>query len=238
MKTLVVIPWEADEFILEHERGTLPDDVDVQGLENGEPLYGYSNIVRNTSLFLDAVKQAQRDGYDAVISACFADTGVEVARKLVDIPVLGCLRVGLHVAGMLGNKICVLMPDMSRYGGNTRHIVESYGFGHMAVVRGSDLGGMDIVISRLQYLQNGGEIPAPVGELVDVIIKSAVEDGADVVLLGSGALQGMEQMLTDELTKRDYDIPVVNPMTAAVEIAKGLGVLKLSHGHIGYPKED
>ncbi len=45
----------------------------------------------------------------------------------------------------------------------------------------------------------------------------------------------MDKLLRSELLKKGYDIPVVNPLPVAVEVARALVNLKLTHSRITYP---
>jgi len=47
-------------------------------------------------------------GYDAVIIACFDDTGLDAARCLTDRPVIGIGEAAYHFAAMLANKFSVV----------------------------------------------------------------------------------------------------------------------------------
>ena len=57
------------------------------------------------------VKKAEEDGYDAIISWCGGDPGVEEARTLVDIPVIGPGEAMLVLASLMGKKVgCIHHP--------------------------------------------------------------------------------------------------------------------------------
>ncbi len=52
--------------------------------------------------FLDAFREAERQGYDAVVPLGTLDLGVDAGRCVVDIPVVGPSESMLHIASMLG----------------------------------------------------------------------------------------------------------------------------------------
>jgi allantoin racemase len=229
MKTLVIIPWPNAPL------PGLPEGVESKALNDGVPLRGYLDVARNEHLFLDAVVQAEKDGYDAVLSLCFADTGIEVARKLVDIPVLGCTRVGIHVCGILGHKACVLQPDFELNYYTTKHTIDSYNMGDFAQIVNPGVDSMAAFASANAYNSTGLVTP-PLQSLVDACVKSIKEDNTDVITFGSGALVGAENAIHTELKKIGYDIPVVNPMAAAIGLANVLSALKLTQSRFGYPR--
>src|SRR5437899_8252009 len=53
-------------------------------------------------IFHDAFRQAEREGYDAVVPLGMLDIGVEGGRSAVDIPVVAPLQAVLHVAAQVG----------------------------------------------------------------------------------------------------------------------------------------
>ncbi|MGQ0549521.1 MAG: aspartate/glutamate racemase family protein [Armatimonadota bacterium] len=79
--------------------------------------------------------EAERRGFDAVITGCAGDPGVEAAREMVRIPVIGPGQAALHTAAMLGYTFSVLSPLDSTVG-PTRALVRHHGLeGRCASVR-------------------------------------------------------------------------------------------------------
>lgn len=72
----------------------------------GDPYY---QLLRDPEMVEGAI-QAQREGYDAVIMGCYGDPGIEVARAILDIPVIGvgessrvvCRYLGATMIGVIG----------------------------------------------------------------------------------------------------------------------------------------
>ena len=54
------------------------------------------------------LKKANQDGYDAVILACFSDPGLDAAKEISTIPVIGIEEATLHIAAMLGAKFSIM----------------------------------------------------------------------------------------------------------------------------------
>ena len=227
MKTLLIIPWPNDPI------PGLPEGVDCKALNDGVPLRGYVDVARNEHLFLDAVVQAEKDGYGAVVSLCFADTGIENARKMVNIPVLGCTRVGMHLACILGHKVCVLQPDYELNANTTRNIIDIYNMGSFAKLVNPHVDSLTI-FNDVQQAAASGKAGDAIQKCVDAIIRSLEEDGTDVVVFGSGALAGAEDILRAELSNRRYEVPVANGLPAASGFAQVLDGLQLSQSRTGY----
>lgn len=57
---------------------------------------------------LRAVVAAERDGFDAVIIGCASDPGVEEARQLVTIPIIGPAEASFQAAHSLGEKFAII----------------------------------------------------------------------------------------------------------------------------------
>ena len=53
-------------------------------------------------IMIESVVQAEKEGYQAVITGCAGDPGLDAARELVRIPVTGPGESGLILAAMLG----------------------------------------------------------------------------------------------------------------------------------------
>ena len=46
---------------------------------------------------LELVRQANQEGYDAIVLACFSDPGLDAAKELSDVPVLGIEETTLAI---------------------------------------------------------------------------------------------------------------------------------------------
>ncbi len=55
-----------------------------------------------------AALAARRGTYDAAVIACFGDPGLDAAKELVDVPVLGISEAAFHAACMLGRRFGVV----------------------------------------------------------------------------------------------------------------------------------
>ena len=61
---------------------------------------------------LRLVREAEKDGCDAVIVWCGGDPALRAARELVDIPIIGPGESMRLLASMLGDKPCGVTPDI------------------------------------------------------------------------------------------------------------------------------
>lgn len=166
--------------------------------------------------------------------ACFGDEGVEAARELVRILVLGPLNVGLHVAGVIGHKTLLLVTDYR--GGRYLSLsnVARYGLENRVIIWGTNASIPEAFNAFAAYTATG-QISPFINEMADIYAKSIEEDATDVIVFGCGALKWMKEVLEEQLDKRGYSITVINPLPVAVRMAELLITMKLSHNLVGYP---
>jgi len=69
--------------------------------------------------FLDAYREAERQGYDAVVPLGTLDLGVDAGRCVVDIPVVGPSEAMLHIGAMLGRRFGIICMTISFFRSGT-----------------------------------------------------------------------------------------------------------------------
>ncbi|MEW6602845.1 MAG: aspartate/glutamate racemase family protein, partial [Nitrospirota bacterium] len=161
---------------------------------------------------IEAIVEAEKKGYDAVFSACLTDSGIAEGRELVNIPVLGSLKVSMHVYAMLGHRFTILMPN-EYIGKYIQETIHKYGFEGRGSVRAlkRSMTAEDAVSAFLQYKRGGKSPGFIIDDLVSECVDAIREDDAEVLGMGCGTLVWAADMVSDELRKRGYDIPVLNP---------------------------
>jgi allantoin racemase len=171
------------------------------------------------------VREAEEEGMDAVIINCFGDPGLDAAREVVSIPVLGPCEASMHVAAMLGHKFSVitvlerLIPELELH-------AQKYGVGwKLASARSVDLPVLDLEKGREQF----------VGRMVEKAVEAIEEDGAHVIVLGCTGLAGLDAQVKDGLREKGYEVPVIDPASTALKIAEALVDAKLAHSKRSYP---
>lgn len=82
--------------------------IDVAGLERNPAVNSNSEATMAAVDFVRRVQQAEKDGYDAVISYCYADVGVDAARQMANIPVIGPLEASVLTGILLGRKLSIV----------------------------------------------------------------------------------------------------------------------------------
>jgi allantoin racemase len=171
------------------------------------------------------IVEAERDGVDAVICNCMDDPGVEAAREMVSIPVIGPCETSMHIASMLGHRfsvIGVLEADDRPFHDHARKAGLE---GKLASVRA-----VNIPVLELEDRNRA------VSALVEQSVKAVREDGAHVIIFGCTGMAGMARDVEEGLRQQGItDVPVIDPAKLAFKIAEALADMGLSHSKRTYP---
>ncbi|WP_298943934.1 aspartate/glutamate racemase family protein [uncultured Microbacterium sp.] len=152
---------------------------------------------------VDLVRQDQQaGGSDAYVIACFGDPGLDAARELVDVPVIGIAEAAMHAATLAGRTFAVV-TTLSR----ARDLVARYGMGDAAVW----LTAAEIPVLELE--DTGSEAAASIARLCH----EAVRREADVIVLGCAGMADLCRMLT-----ATAGVPVVDGVASAVGLATAM----------------
>lgn len=166
---------------------------------------------------LELVKRANQEGYDAVIIACFSDPGLEAAKEISKIPVIGIEESSLHVAAMLGARFSVITPRRQRIPSKREHV-------HM---RGLDYFLASVRSLDLSVAETDTE-PEKTKRRVMEVARQAVEDGAEVIILGCAGMAGYAPEIESQL-----NIKVIDPSAVALKLAEALADFGLTHSKAG-----
>ena len=172
---------------------------------------------------LKLVEQAEADGYDAVILACFSDPGLEQAREVVSILVTGIQEIALHVATMMGHKFSILTLNKERVPSKERGVGGYNVQSALASVR-------PIGLSVAESDAN----PDLARERIKAVAKvCAEEDGAEVAILGCAGMAGYA-----EDVKAALGMEVIDPSSVALKVTEALvasGIKHAKRGLYAYP---
>ncbi len=167
---------------------------------------------------LELVKKANQNGFDVVILACFSDPGLDAAKEVSDIPVVGIEEATLHMAAMLGAKFSIMTPRQQRIPSKIEH-VHLRGMSHfLASVRSLDL-------SVAETEADPGKTKK---RLIEVAKTAVCEDGAEVIVMGCAGMAGYAQEIEEAL-----NIKVLDPSAVALKTAEAMADLGLSHSKVG-----
>lgn len=179
---------------------------------------GYYDEAMAVPGMLQAI-QSEQD-FDAVVIACFDDTGLDAARCITDKPVIGIGEAGYRVASMLANKFSVV-TTLSRSVPALEHNLHRYGMERQCVrVRASDI----------PVLELENEASGAVHKIAGEIELAMAEDKAEAIVLGCAGMVD----LADKLSAQ-FSIPVLDGVTCAVSLCESLVRLQVKTSpQVGY----
>ena len=155
---------------------------------------------------------------DAVIIACFDDTGLDAARCLTDRPVIGIGEAAYHFASMLANKFSVV-TTLARSVPALEHNLHRYGLAaRCARVRSSE-----VAVLELEHPGSDAcdRISAEIGRAV-------AEDRAEAIVLGCAGMADLAGRLSAE-----HGLPVLDGVSCAVRLAEAMVGLGLRTSRLG-----
>lgn len=155
---------------------------------------------------------------DAFVIACFDDTGLDAARSLVEVPVIGIGEAAMHVATLLAIRFSVV-TTLAVSVPALEHNVHRYGFAH----RCGRVRACEVPVLALEDPASGAR-----ARISAEIERARAEDRAEAVVLGCAGMAGLAAALTLE-----HGIPVIDGVAAAVKLAEGLHALGLRTSKAG-----
>lgn len=160
---------------------------------------------------LAEIAAGEKRGCDAAVIACFDDTGLDAARSLVDIPVLGICEAALAAASMIATRFSVV-TTLPRSIVPLEALVRRYGMDGRAFVSASG-------IPVLALEEDDPQIRR---QLLAAMTEALQRDRSDAVVLGCAGMAYLTRDLSEEL-----GVPVVDGVSAAVRFAESLAALGL-----------
>ncbi len=167
---------------------------------------GYYDEAMSLPGLLHEIARGEADGAEAVVIACFDDTGLDAARALATIPVIGLCEAACMTAAMLAKRFTVVTTlDRSRV--PVEELVRRYGMGDRANVRASN-----IPVLSLEDPNSGAR-----DRLRSEIVKAIEDDKAEAIVLGCAGMADLARTL-----QREFGMPVIDGVGAAVKQAEAL----------------
>jgi len=167
---------------------------------------------------LELVKRANQEDYHAIIIACFSDPGLEAAKEISKIPVIGIEESSLHMAAMLGAKFSVITPRRERIPSKREHV-------HM---RGLDYFLASVRSLDLSVAETDAEPEKTKERVLEVAQKAVDEDGAEVIILGCAGMAGYAKEI-----ERKLRVKVLDPSAVALKVAEAMADLGLTQSKRG-----
>jgi allantoin racemase len=155
---------------------------------------------------------------DAIVIACFDDTGLDAARCQADVPVIGIGEAAYHAASFLSCKFSVI-TTLGRSVPGIEANLKRYGLdARCAKVRATE-------IPVLELERND---PGTLGRIRSEIARALEEDRAEAIVLGCAGMADLMSRLSDE-----FKVPVIDGVACATTFAEALAATGLKTSKIG-----
>lgn len=192
--------------------------VDVVNPEKG-PI-GLESYYHN---FLAAVEvhkvivDAEKNGYNGVVIACYGDPGIEAAKELVNIPVVGITEASYALARMLATKFLVVVSAEAAVPRQIRYI-KSLGIPDFQyAVRPIGLTVLGVMSDRMSAKDL-------IAENCKIALK---ETGSELIVMGCSGFSGLRDDLENQL-----QVPIIDPVVAGVHICTTLISMGLAQSKV------
>lgn len=171
---------------------------------------------------LDGIRRAEADGFDAVIIGCFGDPGLDAARELVEIPVIGPGESSLLLAASLGHRFSVITILDSVIAAQELQAYKAGVRDKLASVRATDIPVLSLMKDR----------DATLKRVIEVGRRAVEEDRADSLVLGCMTMSflGVAPEVSATL-----GVPVINAGLTALKSAETLVSMEMSHSKRAFP---
>lgn len=151
-------------------------------------------------------RQAEKEGFDAVVIYCFSDLAIDAARENVRIPVVGPGEVALAAADMISLRFAVVTTISSNISRTERRLMKN----GIAREKMKAVLALDIPVIELR------ENPQVTKQYLEKVCETAISEyGTDTIILGC---LGMAQY--GEALEKKYGIKVLDPAFLAVGYAE------------------
>jgi allantoin racemase len=167
---------------------------------------------------LARIREADAAGADAHVIACFDDTGLDAARSIAAVPVIGIGEAGYHAASLIAGKFAVV-TTLARSIPVLEHNLVRYGLASRCV--GVRAAGVEVL--ALEDPASGAL------EKISAEIDAAItQDHAEAIVLGCAGMADLAANLA-----QTHGLPVVDGVASAVAFAEALVAIGLSTSKLG-----
>ena len=224
MKILVVNPNSTESMtkkIGEAAKAVAQPDtqiIAVNPVDSPPSIEGYYDEALSLAGLLKTIEENKN--CDAVVLACFDDTGLDAARCVSEAPVVGIGEAAFHYASMLSNKFSVV-TTLSRSIPAIEHNLVRYGLAtRCARVRASEVPVLDLEKKDSDARQ----------KISEEIKMAKNEDEAEAIVLGCAGMADLAQSLADE-----HGLPVLDGVACSIPLVEGMVRLGLKTSKVrGY----
>lgn len=234
LRIAIIAPVATDQYndrLLKGAEPVIPPDVEVQifNLPAGQgtlSIENRTNWLENGFPVVKLAQQLEQQGFDGIWLSDFDMCGVEAAREVIDIPIIGGFTACAFTAMALGQKfsIVTILPStlaMQQGHAFTYGLTESFASIHSIDCPVEQLSDEDIVTMKAFQAAE----------------KAIKEDGAQTILLGCTGFVGIAERVSIMLQESvGAFVPVIDPNQAGFSFLVSLVRMKQRPSRLCYSK--
>lgn len=164
--------------------------------------------------------EAEQRGFDAVITGCFGDPGVEAARERVRIPVIAPGETALLTARMLAHHFSIISP-LSETVPLAREQAHKSGVAPFV----ASIRALNVPVEEIRRRE-----PATIEKIVSLGIACVEEDGAELLVFACASMSLLADTVQDQI-----GVPIINSVLLSLKAAEMLVGAGLTHSPITFP---
>ncbi|WP_118179762.1 aspartate/glutamate racemase family protein [Paraburkholderia phosphatilytica] len=232
IRICVLVPVATSAYndrILKAVTPVVPPDVEVEirNITQGHPdIENRTNWLENGMPVVELARQIELDGFDGIWLTDFDMCGVEAAREVIDIPIIGGFPTSAFGALMLSQRFSIITILQSTLAMQRGH-PQSYGIQDtFASIRP-----IDCPVSQLS------DIDVVVARTFETAMKAIREDGAQSILLGCTGFVDVASRVSTLLTEAlGCYVPVIDPNHAGFSFLVSLVRMRVRPSRLTYSK--
>lgn len=162
---------------------------------------------------IEAIVRSERSEHpaDAYVLACFGDPGLDAAREVAPVPVVGIAEAAMHAASLLGRTFSVV-TTLGRTIGRAEELAERYGLAG----RCRGIHACEIPVLELETNPDAADT------LVNACRSAAEVDGSHAIVLGCAGMADLAHTISAKI-----GIPVVDGVAAGTLLVQSLVTMGL-----------
>lgn len=224
MKILVINPNSTvsmtDKIVDSARQCAHADTIIIGASGQGTPasIQGHHDEAMSVPSLLKRLQQAEADGVDGVVVACFDDPGIGACREVFSGPVLGICEAAVKAASMISTSFSVV-TTLPRSIPVIESLIHGYGLSH----RCRRVRSASIPVLALEESGSGAR-----EKVRDEILRAVREDNCEAIVLGCAGMADLTEWLTKET-----GVPVIDGVTVATRMIEALVGCGLKTSKIG-----
>jgi len=159
------------------------------------------------------IMDTEKKGYSGVVIAAFGDPGVEAAKEIVNIPVVGIAEASYALARLLATKFLVVVSADTAVPRQTVYIKKLGVPDYQYAIRPIGLTVIDVMKDRMSAKEL-------VAKNCEIALK---ETNSELIVMGCSGFSGLRSELEKQLK-----VPIIDPIVAGVHICAALAKMGIS----------